>query len=140
MKQDPVRGAGGYKIMIARDGTVTFDGMDEGRAISKYEPRVKVLKTYQIPKDRVSALIKEFDTAGFYDFENSYCCRENSDGTISQIFDAGFADVTTSIDVDGKTKSVVNNILRARKIDPAPAEDLFGRQRFIGLSKYRHIG
>lgn len=113
MKQEASKGFGGginspYTITLAGSGLVTFEGMDEGKAISRYDPPVKVIRKYRISPKQFAELVSEFYQEGFFSLADSYCCRDNRDGTFTQIADGGLATVVTSITIDGKTKSVTN--------------------------------
>lgn len=113
MKQELSKGWGGgvhsaYTVTISGNGTVTFDGMDEGKAISKYEPPVKVLRTYRIPKKQFKELVNEFNKINFFSLASNYCCRDNGDGTFTVIKDGDLSTVITSMTVNGKTKTVTN--------------------------------
>lgn len=113
MKQEASRGWGGgvnspYTIMISGAGTITFDGMDDGQAISKYEPPVKVTRRYQISEKQLKELVDEFYKIDFFALEPNYCCRANGDGTMTIIKDGGLATVITSITINGQTKTVTN--------------------------------
>jgi hypothetical protein len=113
MKQEPSRGWGGgvssgYTVTLTGDGTVVFDGMDEGHAISKYEPAVKVVRRYPISKAQFKELVNEFYKIDFFSLKNEYQIRDNGDGTLTVIEDGGLATVITSIAINGKTKTVTN--------------------------------
>lgn len=113
MKQEPSRSWGGgvrssYTVTLSGDGTVTFDGMDEGKAISKYEPSVKVFRRYRISEKQFKELAEEFYRIDFFSLNDEYRVRDNGDGTFTLINDGGLATVITSITIGGKTKTVTN--------------------------------
>lgn len=113
MKQDNSRGWGGgvnspYTVTLEGNGTVIYDGMDEGKAVSRYEPPVKVVRRSRITQKQFKDLVTEFYKIDFFSLEDSYAARINEDGTRTIIADGGLADVVISISINGKTKSVTN--------------------------------
>ena len=82
--------------------------MDEGKSVSRYETPVKVVRKYKISRRELKELVAEFERIDFFSLENSYSVRNNSDGTITIIRDAGLVTVNTSITIDGKSKTVKN--------------------------------
>lgn len=97
-----------YLVSIHGNGTVTFDGMDEGKAVSRYEPWVKIYRQYKISKNQIKELAAEFERIGFFSLKDSYSSRDNGDGTRTVVRDGGLATVITSITINGKNKTVEN--------------------------------
>jgi hypothetical protein len=97
-----------YVVTISGDGTVIFDGMDEGKAISRNEPAVKVVRKYKISDRQLKELVDEVEKADFFALDNSYSVRDNGDGTITIIRETGLVTVITSISFNGKTKTIRN--------------------------------
>lgn len=121
MKQEASKGWGGginnpYTVTLDEGGRVTFDGWDEGKAISKYEPPVKVTRKFRISKNQFKQLVNEFYRIDFFSLSSSYCCRNNEDGTLTTIADGGLATVITSITISEKTKTVTNYFFAPEKL------------------------
>lgn len=85
-----------YSVTIMGDGTVTYVGTANVKQIGK--------KTYSIPIEQVKNLVREFETANYFDLSSEYASRDNGNGTFTTIDHA--APLTTSISINGKYKKV----------------------------------
>jgi hypothetical protein len=83
-----------YKVTIASDGTVTFDGRDFVKTKGK--------ATAQIKPDDFKKLVSEFEKIKFFSLDDSY--EPGSRGCPVSATDSPYA--KTSIQMDGRTKSV----------------------------------
>jgi hypothetical protein len=98
-----------YLVTIFENGTITYEGIEEyiydrkqKKQIPIKEIPVKIVKNHTISKKQFKELVNEFYKIDFFSLNNKYITSE--DGLY--IFHA--APVTTSITINGKTKSVYN--------------------------------
>lgn len=77
-----------YRVIIKKNGTVTYEGKDH--------VRVKGRQTSAVPCEKVEDLISEFRKIGYFSLKDSYEKYEITD----------LPSAITSLSVDGKTKTV----------------------------------
>lgn len=110
MKQDnktgAIDGAPVYSVTIKGDGSVVYDGTANAALIGS--------KSYTIPVDQVRNLVKEFETANFFELNSEYTSRDNGDGTFTTGDHA--APITTSISVGEKYKKVYDFMFAPEKL------------------------
>jgi hypothetical protein len=106
-----------YKVTIAGDGTVTYDG--------RQFVRVSGTHTWKIDPAAVAALAAEMQQAGFFDLQDSYEARVTDNPT-----------TWTSLTVGGRTKRIKDYVAgpAALKQIEAKIDEVSGAQGYVSVN------
>jgi hypothetical protein len=91
-------GCPAYSIVIANNGTVTYEGIRSVKARGK--------RTFTIPVEQVKQLIADFERVKFFELQDKYTEKRLPDGSVRTIDHSNGTTITLKI--GNKTKSVYN--------------------------------
>jgi hypothetical protein len=96
-----------YSIVIANDGTVTYEGV---RSV-----KVRGNRTFTIPTEQVKQLIADFERIKFFELQDKYAEKRLPDGSVRTIDHSNGTTIT--LKVGNRTKSVYNFYGASEELD-----------------------